>query len=108
MAAEQDPEVVVRASIVMKYAPVPLGDIVEIEETTSRNRANQLLAAGFQLLIIQGTSWEAERRPTPANGGGENAPTTFIRHNLCYVIGRANGWPIFPAREERPGRPSTD
>lgn len=73
---------------------------VQVEECGAR-RANTLLQQGFTLLHIGEKAWEQTRKSFQPGGA-----TTFIRHDLRYVIGRKVTEPPFPAWEEytRPAR----
>jgi len=69
--------------------------VVEIDECGVR-RANQLLKAGYVLLRVGEKAWERDRRSSaPGNA------STFIAHDLRYVIGRTAGQLEFPAYPQR-------
>lgn len=70
-----------------------LQDIIEVEEAGQR-RANELLAAGFQIVAIEGKTWEQKRR-----GANLGSADTFIRRDVRYVMGRRADEPPFPERQ---------
>jgi hypothetical protein len=64
---------------------VPYEDIVELAEAHIR-KANLYLEHGYQLISVQGISYEKPRREPSEVAGG-----SYIQRRIRYVLGRPQG-----------------
>ena len=72
-----------------------LSEVSEVIEV-GKNRANKLLAAGYQLLAVEPTSFAAEKEIAGAS------PMHYVRKGITYVLGRTAEQEPFPERSDAP------